>query len=142
MFLKNYQSEGRHYVVPTMAPPPTSSTPAMESLAIMAQNNENGQSAFSIFDLFRPSNLEDFGQQQGIGEEDSLGAAGILIYRPHHNIQYTDLVVQDGRGGIFRDFKAIINWLLLFYNRLWNKIVSYHHDFGLSLTNSNLVLNH
>ena len=141
MFLKKYQSEGRHYVVPTMAPPltSTSSSPALESLAIMAQNDENEHSSFSIFDLFRPSNLEDFGQQQGIREEDSLGAAGTLIYRPHHNIQYTDLVVQDGNE--FYGHNKLAN---TFLNGLGSSLIKKHYfgfnQFGNIL--DKLSLNH
>ena len=37
--------------------------------------------------------LEDY----RTGEEDTLGSAGTFFYRPHHNIQYTEFVVQNGK---------------------------------------------
>ena len=56
--------------------------------------------AMQMGNEFRPSLLEDYGED---GDQDVLGAAGTIMYRPHHGIQYTELVVQDGepvgRGG-------------------------------------------
>jgi hypothetical protein len=57
---------------------------------LAAGNNNN-------MDVFRPSVLEDYGANND-EVPDTLGEAGTFLYRPYHSIQYTELILQEGKS--------------------------------------------